>query len=125
MSRRTAKGHELSRRIKGYQLFIRTAKQYQQRFFEQQNLFSQTLPYAMMFGLTHKFADTMKQIGFEPDEPLWYSGSVPFSVVSFGSTLDSIGNTLSSTLASAPSTSGVGGGGSVGGGFGGGGGGGW
>jgi uncharacterized membrane protein len=125
MSRRTALGREMYRRTRGYELFIATAERYQQRFFEQQNLFTQVLPYAMMFGLTQKFAQAMEQIGYQPPQPSWYIGTTPFRMAAFASSLDSASKALSNTMASAPSSSGSGGGGFSGGGFGGGGGGSW
>ncbi len=125
MPQRTALGFELYRRALGYKLFISTAEKYRQRFFESQNTFTQALPYAMLFGLTNKFAQALKQIGYQPDSPTWYTGVHAFSLSQFSTDLNSVSKALSSSIASAPSGSGSGGGGSSGGGFGGGGGGSW
>jgi uncharacterized membrane protein YgcG len=125
MPQRTALGSEMRHRALGYKLFVSTAEQYQQQFFEKNNLFNQVLPYAMVFGLTHKFAQAMKVIGYVPAQPGWYVGVTPFNVLAFGSGMDSMSRAFSSTMASAPSSSGSGGGGFSGGGFGGGGGGSW
>jgi uncharacterized membrane protein len=125
MPQRTALGYELYRRALGYKLFISTAEKYRQRFFESQNTFTQVLPYAIMFGLTAKFAQAMEQIGYQPAQPSWYSGINAFNLGQLSRDLNSISKALSTTISSAPSSSGSGGGGSSGGGFGGGGGGSW
>jgi len=126
MPRRTADGHEMWRRTKGYELFISTAEKYRQRFFENKNMFNEILPYAIVFGLTEKFAQAFKDMGIEPPQPAWYSGTAPFNAALFGASISSFSSSLSSAMASAPGGSGFsGGGGSSGGGFGGGGGGSW
>jgi uncharacterized membrane protein len=112
MPRRTAYGRELFRRIKGYRLFINTAEKYRQQFFEKKNMFNEVLPYAIVFGITEKFAQQMHE--------------TPIYAGNFGSNLNSFSSSLSSAMASTPSSSGgFSGGGSSGGGFGGGGGGSW
>jgi uncharacterized membrane protein len=126
MPRRTAYGRELYRRIHGYRMFINTSEKYRQKFFEKKNLFNEVLPYAIVFGLTGKFANAMKDMGIKNTNPGWYSGAHPFNVVYFGSSMNSFSNSMSSAIASTPSSGGgFSGGGSSGGGFGGGGGGSW
>jgi uncharacterized membrane protein len=125
MSRKTAKGRELYRRVKGYREFINTAEKYRQRFFEKQNLFQEVLPYAIIFGLTGKFAEAMKEIGLKNSTIAGYYGVHPFNAYTFTNTVNTFSNSFSSAAASTPSSSGSGGGGSSGGGFGGGGGGSW
>lgn len=125
MSRKTAKGRELYRRVKGYREFINTAEKYRQRFFEKQNLFQEVLPYAIVFGLTGKFAEAMKEIGLKNPTIAGYYGVHPFNAHTFTNNVSAFSNSFSSAAASAPSSSGSGGGGSSGGGFGGGGGGSW
>ena len=125
MPRRTAVGRELYRRSRGYELFISTAEKYRQRFFEKKNMFNEILPYAIVFGLTEKFAKALKDMGIEPSQPSWYSGTGPFNAAVFGSSINSFSSSFSSAIASSPSGSGFSGGGGSGGGFGGGGGGSW
>jgi uncharacterized membrane protein len=125
MPRRTAQGAEMLRRIKGYQLFISGAEKYKQQFFEKKNMFNEILPYAIVFGLTEKFAKAMKDMGIEPTQPSWYIGSGPFNTMLFASQMNAFSSSMSQVIASTPSGSGSGGGGFSGGGFGGGGGGGW
>lgn len=127
MPRRTAAGHELYRRIKGYREFIDHVEQYRQQFFEKENMFNEVLPYAIVFGLTKKFAEAMKQMGVTNAQPYGYYGLQSFSAINFTSSINSFSNSFSSAIASAPSSSSgfSSGGGFSGGGFGGGGGGSW
>jgi uncharacterized membrane protein len=127
MSKRTAYGRELYRESRGYELFISTAEKYKQRFFEDKNLFNEVLPYAIVFGLTDKFAKKMHDIGIKPENPNWYVGGGTFNPTVFASNVSSFSNSFSSAIASAPSSRGgfSSGGGFSGGGFGGGGGGSW
>lgn len=123
MPRRTAYGRELYQQVKGYQLFISSAEQYRQQFFEKKNMFNEVLPYAIVFGLTGKFAQALKEMGVTPKNPTWYSGTHAFTPSVFASDVNSFSKSFSSAIASTPSSSGSGG--SSGGGFGGGGGGSW
>ncbi len=126
MPRRTAYGRETYRKILGYKMFINSAEKYRQQFFEKQNLFNEVLPYAIVFGLTEKFAKAMKDIGLETKKPVWYTGAHTFNTHAFASNMNSFSSSMSGAIASAPKSSGFsGGGGYSGGGFGGGGGGSW
>lgn len=126
MPRRTAYGRELYRRVRGYHLFIDKAEKYRQQFFEKKNMFNQVLPYAIVFGLTEKFAKQMQDMGLKPSTTGWYSGTHHFNAASFGSNMNDFSKTLTTAIASTPSSSGgFSSGGSSGGGFSGGGGGSW
>jgi uncharacterized membrane protein len=125
MPRRTAKGRELYRQTKGYRMFVGGAEKYRQQFFEKKNLFNEILPYAIVFGLTDKFAKAMKDMGIATSQPSWYSGTRPFNTSYFVSDISNFSKSLSSAITSTPSKSGGFSGGSSGGGFGGGGGGSW
>src|SRR4030067_1223051 len=111
MPRKTANGREMYRRARGLELFISTAEKYRQRFFERKNLFNEVLPYAIVFGLTEKFAKAFKDMGIEPSQPTWYSGTAPFNAAVFGSSISSFSNSLSSAMVAAPGGSGSSGGG--------------
>ena len=124
MARKTAFGREMFRRAQGYELFVSTAEKHRQKFFENRNMFNEVMPYAIVFGLTEKFAKAFKDMELEPAQPSWYSGTGTFNAVVFGSTMSSFSNSLSSAMVSSPGGSGFSSGGS-GGGFGGGGGGSW
>ncbi len=126
MPRRTAYGRDLYRRIKGYRLFIEKAEKHRQKFFEKKNLINEVLPYAIVFGLTGKFAKAMESMGISPAATGWYSGTHHMNMHALGSSMDSFSKSISTAIASTPSSSGgFSGGGSSGGGFGGGGGGSW
>lgn len=127
MPRRTAKGTGLVRRILGFRTYIATAETQEARFAEQQNLFSRYLPYAVVFGLTEKWAGAFAGLADRPDTS-WYVGSRPFTYGAFATSIDGFSVSTAGTIASTPSgsgSSGFGGGGSSGGGGGGGGGGSW
>jgi uncharacterized membrane protein len=115
----------LYRRIKGYRLFIDKAEKHRQKFFERKNLFNEALPFAIVFGLTGKFATAMKEIGVTTAQTGWYSGTHHFNSHNFSSSMNDFSQSLSSAMASTTSSSGGFSGGSSGGGFGGGGGGSW
>ena len=126
MSRRTAKGAELYRRARGYELFVSKAETYRQQFFEKKNMFNEVLPYAIVFGLTQKFAQAMKDMGVTPQVSGWYYSSRPFNAVAFENNISGFSSSFSSAIAAAPKSSGFSSsGGFSGGGFGGGGGGSW
>ncbi len=124
MPQRTALGHELWQRSKGYYEFISGAEKYRQRFFEKKNMFNDILAYAIVFKLTDKFAKAMADMGVETSQPGWYVGSRPFNTAYFVSSVNNFSSSMSRAIASTPSSSGSSGG-SSGGGFGGGGGGSW
>jgi uncharacterized membrane protein YgcG len=129
MPRRTPRGVGMVRRVLGFRRYIETAEVEESRFAERENLFSQYLPYAVVFGLTEKWARAFARLGDQPpDTSSWYVGTQAFTIGSFASSIDhftvSSAGTISSTPASSGS-SGFGGGGFSGGGGGGGGGGSW
>lgn len=125
MPARSAKGRHLYHRALGYKLFITKAEKYRAQFAERENMFTEVLPYAIIFGATKQLAKAMEQIGSVPQAPAWYHGIHPFNPVVFASDIDGLSKTLSTAIASSPGGSGSGGGGMSGGGFGGGGGGSW
>jgi hypothetical protein len=129
MPRRTPKGTGLLRRIRGFRTYIETAEKEESRFAERANLFSQYLPFAIVFGCTEKWARAFSQLGDQEQLTAggWYVGSQAFTVASFSSSIDHFAVTTSGTITSsaASGSSGLGGGGFSGGGGGGGGGGSW
>jgi uncharacterized membrane protein len=125
MPRKTALGRETYRKARGYKLFVSGTEKYRQPFFEKENIFMEVLPYAMVFGVTNKLANAMKEMGIQQPQPSWYVGTTAFNISRFTSDVNNFSNSFSSVIASSPSGSGSGGGGVSGGGFGGGGGGSW
>jgi uncharacterized membrane protein len=127
MPRRTAKGTGVLRRVQGFRRFIHESERDRARFAEQQHLFSEYLPYAIVFGATEKWAKAFAGLDDELVQPDWYGGSSSFSTVGFAHSIDGFAVTSAGTIASTPAGSGSSGfsGGSSGGGGGGGGGGSW
>ena len=129
MPARTAKGFALVQRIRGFRQVIETADRHMARWAEQENVFTRLLPYAVVFGVTDKWAKAFESLGQMPgDDMSWYVSSRVFVYSQFADSLDSFAVTTSGTISSTPSGSGgsgFGGGGFSGGGGGGGGGGSW
>jgi len=125
MPKRSFLGHETYRKAQGYKLFISQTEKYRAQFYEKENMLMEVLPYAIVFGVTKKLADAMKEMGMKQPEPAWYHGTAPWNAAVFATGMEDFSKSLSSAMASAPSSSGSGGGGFSGGGFGGGGGGSW
>jgi uncharacterized protein (TIGR04222 family) len=127
MPRRTPRGTGLVRRVHGFRTVIATAETHLSRWAEQENVFTRYLPYAVVFGLTHKWAEAFEGLARQPDTG-WYVSPHPFAYAGFADAMDGFAVTTSGTIASTPSGSGgsgFGGGGFSGGGGGGGGGGSW
>jgi len=128
MPRKTSAGAELLRRTLGFRHYMEVAETERQRFAERENIFSEYLPYAIVFGSVEKWARAFKDIDVTKQTSSWYTGSTlgAFSASDLSSNLSSFSNQVSSTIASTPGGSGgsgfSGGGGSGGGGGGGGGG---
>lgn len=120
MPKRTAYGRDIYRQALGYKLFVSGTEKYRQPFFEKEGIFSQVLPYAMIFGVTRQLSQAMKDMGVIPTQN-WYVGS-PGSSLAFVDTFPALSQSFSAAMTSQLS-SGMSGG--VGGGAGGGGGGGW
>jgi uncharacterized membrane protein YgcG len=129
MPRRTAKGTAMTRRVAGFRRVIETAEEHTARWAEQEQVFTRFLPYAVVFGVTDRWAKAFEALGQAPSDDLsWYVSSRPFVYSEFAESMDSFTVTTSGVIASTPSGSGgsgFGGGGSAGGGGGGGGGGSW
>jgi uncharacterized membrane protein YgcG len=128
MPARTAKGTAMLRRIRGFRRVIATAEQHMARWAEEENVFTRYLPYAIVFGLTKRWAKAFEDLGLQPDTSGWYVGPRMFTAAAFADSIDGFAVTTGGTLASTPASSGssgFGGGGSSGGGGGGGGGGSW
>jgi hypothetical protein len=127
MPRRTAKGTGVLRRVEGFRRFINESEKERARFAERQNLFSEYLPYAIVFGATQKWARAFAGLEGELPQPSWYGGSGDFTAMGFSHSIDGFTVTTAGTIASTPAGSGSSGfsGGFSGGGGGGGGGGSW
>ena len=129
MPRRTARGFATLRRVTGFRQFIEQSEKERARFAERANLFSEYLPYAVVFGCTEKWAKAFAGLDEQiaATTGLWYVSSQPFRIGHFSNSVDSFAVTTSGTIVATAASSGGSGfsGGSSGGGFGGGGGGSW
>jgi uncharacterized protein (TIGR04222 family) len=136
MPHRTAKGTGVVRRVHGFRMFIEESEKERARFAERANLFSEYLPYAIVFGATEKWARAFAGLdGALPDTGGWYvghHGGLGFNYLVFSGAMGGFTTTTAGTIASTPTPtagtsgfSGFGGGGFSGGGGGGGGGGSW
>jgi hypothetical protein len=127
MPSRTAKGTGVLVRAMGFRRFMAESEKERARFAERANLFSEYLPYAVMFGVTEKWARAFAGLDGQVPTPSWYVSDHPFEVAGFAHAVDGFSVASSGTLTSTPGSSGSSGfgGGSSGGGGGGGGGGSW
>ena len=129
MPARTGKGTAMLSRVRGFRrLFDEGEEDVRAHFAEQHDIFSQYLPYAIVFGCTKKWAKTFEGLGAEQVNASWYVGNQPFNALVLASAVDHFGTAATGTMyASMPSSSGSSGfsGGFSGGGGGGGGGGSW
>ena len=127
---RTAKGTAMLRRIRGFRQVIATADRYLARWAEQENVFPTFLAYAVVFGLTDKWAKTFASLATDPTTApsmAWYVPIGSSSIDAFAESIDGFTVATSGTMTSTPAGSGGSGfsGGFSGGGGGGGGGGSW
>ena len=124
MSKRTAKGSELLRRILGFRLYIDTAEKDRQQFNEKKNIFATYLPYAIVFGCAEKWARVFGDVATQEVVGQWYHGSGAYPVLGLSGHLQQFSQSVAHTIAAgpvvAPGPQGSSGFGRVGGGFGGG-----
>lgn len=126
MPKRTPYGNKILGKIKGFRTFLETAEKPKLEELVMQNpsYFYNILPFTYVLGVSDKWIKKFETISLQA--PNWYSGSIAFSMASFGSFMNSTMISASSAMSSSPSSSGgSSGGGSSGGGSGGGGGGSW
>ncbi len=128
LSTRTASGRDLMQHALGFRLYMNTAEKYRQQFAEKAEIFTQLLPYAIVFGCVALWAKAFEGIDTSATNT-WYLGQGPFQAAVLSSSLESMNSSISSAISYTPpssgSSSGFGGGGFSGGGGGGGGGGSW
>jgi len=129
--RRTTKGYEAQRYLKGFKLFLSVTDKDRFTFHNDPRNnpehFMEYLPYAIAFGVEKQWAQIFAEVSIP--QPDWYNSSVgtTFSAVALTQSLDAFSTNFSSSLraASTPPGSSSYGGGFSGGGGGGGGGGSW
>jgi uncharacterized membrane protein len=117
------------RHVEGFRRFIVDSERYRSEFDERANLFTEYLPYSIVFGCVDKWAKAFADLhtGELPDTGMWYVGTRRFDAGDFSRSMNTFATTAGSTMTSTPGCSGGSGfsGGSSGGGGGGGGGGSW
>jgi uncharacterized membrane protein YgcG len=128
MPQRSAAGRDLMQHTLGFRLYMTTAEKYRQQFAAKASIFTELLPYAIVFGCVSLWAKAFEGIDTSGTNS-WYIGSGPFQAALLSTSLESMNSSISSAITYTPpssgSSSGFGGGGSSGGGGGGGGGGSW
>jgi hypothetical protein len=136
---RTGRGSAVLARVQGFRLYVATAEAEQIKFQEREQIFSEYLPYAMVFGLADRWAGIFAKLAGGPGSTgasgigsasglYWYTGLAGWNMLYFHQSIGSFTTTTVGTIASTPpSVSGSSGfsGGFSGGGGGGGGGGSW
>jgi uncharacterized membrane protein YgcG len=126
MPQRTAAGRDLLQHTLGFRLYMTTAEKYRQQFAEKAQIFTQLLPYAIVFGCVTQWAKAFEGIDTAAANSGWYVGNAPFQAALLASSLESMNANISSAITYVPpssgSSSGFSGGFSGGGGGGGGGG---
>ena len=131
MPRRTPKGTAMYSRIEGFKQIFDAGQGVREQFAERANIFSEYLPFAIVFGQTKKWAKTFEGLDAQVAQSTntWYLSPYAFTALVFADSMEDFSTTTAGTLyASTPSSSGgsgFGGGGFSGGGGGGGGGGSW
>ncbi|MHB1001923.1 MAG: DUF2207 domain-containing protein [Armatimonadota bacterium] len=136
MPRKTAKGRKVQTAARGFEEYLSRAERDDIERQERNDYFERFLPYAMAFGIAHKWAKAFD--GLQTVPPEWYEGDyTTFRPSIFANDLSIASNSWGSSMSTRPRTegkgsggffgggSGFGGGGFSGGGFGGGGGGAW
>lgn len=134
LPRRTSAGIQFLQQTLGFRMYMLTAEKYRQQFAEHAEIFTQLLPYAIVFGCCDVWAKAFAGLATTP--PQWYAdGAGPFDPMLFSRRLQYFHGVVGASLAFVPpppkptgysgfSVMGLGGGGGSRGGFSGGGGGG-
>ena len=68
MPARTAKGTAMTRRVNGFRIVIEKAEEHMSKWAEQENVFTRFLPYAIVFGVTDKWAKAFESLGQLPTD---------------------------------------------------------
>ncbi|MEL4506345.1 DUF2207 domain-containing protein [Luteococcus sp. H138] len=122
---RTGLGRALTDQVEGFRTYLATAEADQLRFEEGEDIFSRYLPWAILFGLTDRWADLCAQLvrmgRLSAEPPVWYYGPYDhWNFYVFNNSLNTIDHAAAPEI-SVPSSvgssgSGFGGGSSFGGG---------
>jgi uncharacterized membrane protein YgcG len=111
---RTGRGRALMLRALGFRLYINTAEKYRQQFAANAGIFTQGLPYAIVFGCVNKWANAFDGVDTSAYIRRWYVGNGAFAASSFSSSLQAMNAGISSAISYSSGGSGFGGGGGSG-----------
>lgn len=107
MKKRTKNGNKIYEKLEGFKEFIKTAEKEKLELMLDENpsYFYDILPYAIVFGLTQKWASHFDSLLLSP--PDWYRGEryERFNPIVFTSNMNSIFSNINSVLNSKPSSS--------------------
>ena len=116
----------MARRANGFRQYMVVAEKDRQQFAEKEHLFTDYLPYAIVFRCVDQWAKAFEGLDLKQVTSSWYAGSSSFNALYLSQSLSSFSEQVSTAIASTPGGSGSSGfGGGAGGGGGGGGGGSW
>src|SRR5207244_12780169 len=99
MPRRTGLGTDLFRKTLGFRLYMTRAEKDRQAFAEKAEIFTQYLPYAIVFGCVHRWAKAFEGIDTSVAVSTWYQGPGPFYPAIFARNLEGFSHTLSPSIA--------------------------
>ena len=128
MPQKTRKGVLVREKILGFKMYMEKAEKYRSKWQEKENMITEFLPYAVLFGITSEWLKQLKAIGINVERVFDHSPYyfIPiYSLDNIGTSFNDIGTKINSAASSFSSSSSGSSGGSFGGGFGGGGGGSW
>src|SRR5450759_2043917 len=106
MPQRTAAGRDLLQHTLGFRLYMTTAEKYRQQFAEKAQIFTQLLPYAIVFGCVTQWAKAFEGIDTAAANSGWYVGNAPFQAALLASSLESMNANISNAITYVPPSSG-------------------
>src|SRR2546428_156171 len=106
MAAKTPTGAEVLQRTLGFRHYMEIAETDRQRFAERENIFSEYLPYAIVFGVVEKWARAFAGIDTAAQTAGWYVGSTPFTASALSNSLQGFSGSVGSAIASTPGSSG-------------------
>src|SRR5256714_12855340 len=105
MPARPAAAADLMHHPPGSRMYMNTAEKYRQQFAEKAEIFTQLLPYAIVFGVVDRWAKAFEDIDTSASNG-WYVGNAPFQAALLSSSLQSMNSNISSAISASPPSSG-------------------
>src|SRR4029077_21152192 len=97
MPQRTAAGRELLQHTLGFRLYMTTAEKYRQQFAAKAQIFTDLLPYAIVFGCVSLWAKAFEGLDTSQSAS-WYVGATPFQAAFMASRLQAMNTSLASAV---------------------------